>query len=42
MVLELFNLNKYLNFNNPLDFYGFIAVLIGIIYVMHSDLGILE
>ena len=42
MVLEIFDLNRYLNFNDPLQFYGFIALLIAFVYMMHSDLGIVE
>lgn len=40
--LEIFDLNRYFNFNNPIEFYGFIAFFIGIVYMMHSDLGIIE
>ena len=42
MFLEIFNLNRYLNLSNPMQMYGFIAFLIGIVYIMHSDLGIIE
>ena len=42
MVLEYFDINNLLDFKNPIHLYGFIALLIGLMYVMHADLGILE
>ena len=42
MILEYFDINKILDFKNALHLYGFIAAIIWLMYILHSDLGILE
>lgn len=42
MVLEYFDINNLLDFKNPIHLYGFIAVIIWLMYTLHSDLGVLE
>lgn len=42
MVLEYFDINNLLDFKNPIHLYGFIAAIIGLMYMLHADLGVLE
>jgi hypothetical protein len=42
MVLEYLDINNLLDFKNPIHLYGFIAAIIGLMYILHTDLGILE
>ena len=42
MVLEYFDINNLLDFKNPIHLYGFIAAIIWLMYILHSDLGIME
>ena len=42
MLLDYFNINNILDFKNPIHLYGFIAAIIGLMYILHADLGVLE
>jgi len=41
-IAEYFDITKYLDFKNPMHFYGFLAVIIWLVYALHADLGIIE